>query len=48
MAFIKTIRPAVDELIEAAFLAGFEPSSDDATETQVITEAMNYLITTNR
>lgn len=47
MAFAKTIRPATEELIEAAYLAGFEPSSDDLSASQELREAMEYLINTN-
>ena len=36
------------QIIEAAYLAGFEPSSDDATEAQVLSEATDYLLITNR
>lgn len=39
---------ASEEVIEAAYLAGFEPSSDDATEAQVLNEATEYLLTFNR
>lgn len=35
-------------LIEAAYLTGFEPSSDDATEAHVLEEATVYLLTLNR
>lgn len=39
---------ASEGLIEAAYLAGFEPSSDDATEAQVLSDATEYLLTFNR
>ena len=32
-------------LVEAAFLAGFEPSSDDLSADDLITEAQTYLTT---
>jgi hypothetical protein len=36
------------QTIEAAFLAGYEPSADNLTEAQVHEEAIAYLISTNK
>ncbi len=34
-------------LIEAAYLAGFEPSDDNLTSDALFTEAQNFLCNTN-
>lgn len=36
------------QLIEAAYLAGFEPSTDDLSGEALTTEAINYLTNLNR
>lgn len=35
----------MDDIIEAAFLSGFEPSSDDLSADELAQEAQNYLTT---
>lgn len=36
----------MEALIEGAYMAGFEPSRDGLTDEELLTEAENYLIST--
>lgn len=38
----------MEEIIEAAYLSGFEPSSDDLSADELAEEAQNYLTTIHK